>query len=157
MFRISLLIAIGLGLAGCLPVSTYYREGVSLATVERDELRCEVAALRDAPVHEVVRQGPPVYVPGKQVCTATGVCSSTPGHYVPGEIYTVDRNKSLRQSLARQCMVNRGYAPVEIPACPNAVAQAAPAPSASDRLPKLTPESCAIRTPGGGIQIVTQG
>ena len=40
-------------LSGCLPVSTYYAEGVSAARLARDDTGCDVAALRDAKLAEV--------------------------------------------------------------------------------------------------------
>ena len=92
--------------SACLPLRTYYAEGVSFATLERDNTRGDVAALRDAPVANVVRQGPPRFI--------------------------------------------------RLPACPPGVADAAP-PGPSAVLPRLTPQSCAIRREGGGFRIVNQG
>ena len=63
-----------LALCGCLPVSTYYAEGVSFAQLDRDNTRCDVAALRDAPVATQTRQHPPRYIP-RQVCNPA---SATP-------------------------------------------------------------------------------
>jgi len=141
-------------LSGCLPVSTYYAEGVSLAQLERDNTRCDVQALRAAPVANQTRQGAPRYVP-RRVCDAAGNCYDRGGYWVPGEIYTVDVNAGLRTRVKALCMGDRGYRPVELPACPQAVARAAP-PGPSPVLPRLNPNSCAIRT-DGGIRIVTRG
>lgn len=141
-------------LCGCLPVSTYYAEGVSAARLDRDNTQCDVVALRDAPVANQTRQYPSRFVP-RRVCDASGQCYNRGGYWVPGEIYTVDVNKDLRGRVKALCMGDRGYRPVELPACPQGVAQAAP-PGPSPVLPRLNANSCAIRT-DGGLRIVTQG
>ncbi len=141
-------------LPGCLPVSTYYAEGVSAAKLERDNTTCDVQALRDAPVANQTRQSPPRYVP-RRVCDAAGNCYTQGGYWVPGDIYTVDVNKDLRKRVKALCMGDRGYSPVELPACPRGVAEAAP-PGPSPVLPRLNANSCAIRT-DGGLRVVTKG
>ncbi|WP_299280683.1 hypothetical protein [uncultured Tateyamaria sp.] len=143
------------GLSGCAPVSTYYAEGVSFAQLERDNTRCDVAALRDAPVATKVRQYPPRYI-SRKVCNHKGHCYNHGGYWVPGEIYSVDVNADLRARVKSLCMGDRGYRPVEVPTCPRGVAEAAPL-GPSPVLPRLNSASCAIRTEGGGFRIVTQG
>lgn len=143
-----------LSLSGCLPVSTYYAEGVTAAKFTRDDTGCDVQALRDAPVANQTRQYPSRYVP-RRVCDASGNCFDRGGYWVPGEIYTVDVNAELRTRVKGQCMADRGYAPVQLPACPRGVVDAAP-PGPSPVLPRLNPNSCAIRT-DGGLRVVTQG
>ncbi|MEL6808416.1 MAG: hypothetical protein AAFO97_11600 [Pseudomonadota bacterium] len=141
-------------LSGCLPVSTYYAEGVTAAQFARDDTNCDVQALREAPVANQTRQSAPRYIP-RRTCDAAGNCYSHGGYWVPGEIYTVDVNADLRARVKGLCMSDRGYAPVELPACPRGVAEAAP-PGPSPVLPRLNPNSCAIKT-DGGLRIVTQG
>jgi len=68
---VPLLIA-GLMLAACAPLSIYYRSGVSVARMQTDQINCEVRALKDAPVANQIRQRPPVYFPGRQICHAGG-------------------------------------------------------------------------------------
>ena len=142
-------------LSGCIPLSIYYREGASLDLVERDTLRCEVQALEKAPVANQIRRDPPTYVPGRKVCKENGVCYVTAGHFIPGEVYSVDVNADLRRRVERQCMADKGYAPTDIPACSNAVAQSAPA-RVTTTLPRLTAKSCFIRYNSDQIQIVTR-
>ncbi len=142
-------------LIGCLPVSIYYAEGVSVAKRDRDNLECDVAALRDAPVANQTRQSAPIFVPGR-ACDRHGRCYRSGGYWVPGDVYTVDVNASLRKRVKAQCMADRGYRPVEIPACPVGVANAAP-PGKTTILPRLGPQSCVIRNDDGSLQIVTQG
>ncbi|MFL4471036.1 hypothetical protein ACERZ8_14515 [Tateyamaria armeniaca] len=126
-----------LSLSGCLPVSTYYAEGVSAAQLMRDDTRCDVQALREAPVANQTRQGAPRFVPHR-VCDAAGQCYNRGGYWVPGDIYTVDVNADLRKRVKALCMADRGYRPVELPACRQGVAQAAP--------PALRP-SCPVSMP----------
>jgi hypothetical protein len=145
---------ITLVLTGCLPVTTYYAEGVSTAQLERDRTRCDVQALREAPVANQTQQSAPSYVP-RRVCNAAGQCYDRGGYWIPGEFYTVDVNASLRSRIKDLCMTDRGYQSIELPACPQGVAQAAP-PGPSTVLPRLNDQSCAIRT-DGGLRIVTQG
>ena len=140
-------------LPGCLPVSTYYAEGVSAARLDRDTTQCDVLALSQAPVANQTRQSPPRYVP-RRVCDAQGNCHDRGGYWVPGEVYSVDVNKELRSRVKALCMADRGYRSVELPACPKRVADAAP-PGRSAVLPRLNANSCAIRTQGG-LRIVTQ-
>ncbi len=144
-------------LAACAtPLSIYYRPGVSVARMQTDQTRCQVSALRDAPVASQIRQRPPIYVPGRRVCDASGVCYTEPGYWVEGAIYTVDPNADLRARLETMCMAAKGYQPVSIPACPGAIAQAA-APARTRQLPTLSENSCAIRNQDGSWQIVTRG
>lgn len=143
-----------LWLSGCLPVATYYAEGVSAAQLARDNTGCDVQALRDAPVANELRQDPPRFVP-RRICDRAGNCRNSGGIWVPGEVFTVDVNAGLRTRVKALCMGDLGYRPVELPACPRGVAEAAP-PGPSPVLPRLNDNSCAIRTPGG-VRVVTKG
>lgn len=148
------LVVMGLiGVIGCAPLETYYKPGASVAVLERDTLACEVKALKDVPASTVVRRLPPVYVPGRKVCNSEGACKRTRGYYVPGGIERYDPNEGLRYRVERQCMADKGYAPVSIPQCPQSVAQAAPA-GRTTRLPTLNEGSCVIRNADGSVQIV---
>ncbi|MEL7090346.1 MAG: hypothetical protein AAFN94_01300 [Pseudomonadota bacterium] len=143
-----------IALTGCLPINTFYAEGVSVEKLKRDTLACDVQALRDAPVANQTRQAPPRRI-SRKVCNAQGHCYDN-SYWVPGEIYTVDVNADLRRRIKTQCMADQGYRPVELPACPQSVAEAAPE-GASPVLPRLTKQSCAIRRPGGRLRIVNKG
>lgn len=141
--------------AACLPLRTYYAEGVSIAMLERDNTQCDVVALRDAPVANVVRQGPPRFIRTRH-CNSAGQCSTSGGYWIPGDVYTVDTNADLRARVKGQCMADRGYRPVEIPACPAGVARAAPE-GQTITLPTLNETSCVIRNQDSSIQIVNRG
>jgi len=156
MARILLLLPFSAPCGACVPVSTTYLEGARVAFLERAQTACGVAALRVAPVATVTRRGPPRLIPGARVCDASGKCYTRPGTYAPGPIYTVDVNKDLRGRVERQCMADKGFVPVSIPACPPGVANAAP-PGATKRLPKLRPEACAIRNSDGSFRVVNRG
>ncbi|SDG17443.1 hypothetical protein SAMN04489759_10577 [Sulfitobacter delicatus] len=145
-----------LGAAACAPLNTYYKPGANVAQVSRATTACEVQALRDVPVSTQVRREPPRYIPPRQICDANNNCVTKGGFYVPGELVTFDPNVALRKRVETQCMADRGFAPVSIPACPASVARAAPA-RATTTLPALNENSCVIRNDGGSFQIVTRG
>ena len=139
--------------AGCGPVSIYYKPGESVTRLDTDRTGCQVAALRDAPVANQIRQNPPIYIPGARRCDAAGNCIQEPGHYVSGGFYTVDVNAPLRDRVEGMCMARKGYQPVQIPRCSQAVIDAAPK-RATERLPQLTTSSCVIPYRDGTWQIV---
>ncbi|MDW3184134.1 hypothetical protein [Roseobacter sp.] len=158
MISLRCLVVLGVGLlvwTACAPLSIYHREGVPVSRMQSDLLACEISALADAPVANQIRRDPPRYIPGRRYCRADGSCYRRGGYYVPGEIYTVDVNRTLRARAEQQCMANQGYVPATIPNCPNGVSRAAP-PGATQVLPRLSAHSCAIRNDDGSWQIVTQ-
>ena len=144
-----------LGLAACdTGLSYYHRNGVAVTRMQSDTTQCQVAALKDAPVANQIRQNPPVFFPGRQICNGAGQCYYQPGYWIPGNTYTVDVNQGLRTQVETQCMARKGYQPVNLPACSPAVRQAAP-PRQTTTLPTLTPQSCVIKYEGGGWQVVS--
>jgi len=149
-------IASVLAFAGCAPLNTYYKPGVSVTALDRQTLSCQTRALREVPSSTQVRRTAPRFVPGQRKCDAAGVCVTTPGYHVPGELVTFDPNDGLRKRVEQQCMADKGYAPVSIPPCPDAVARVTPA-RATTTLPRLTENSCVIRNSNGTFQIVTRG
>ena len=153
MRSVFLLSAVLAGLSACAPLSIYHQPGVSVTRLNTDRTDCEVAALRDAPVANQIRRHPPTFVPGPLVCDANGNCFRRPGYWVSGGYYTVDVNANLRGRVENICMAQRGYQPVSIPRCSEAVKRAAP-PRSTQRLPQLTEASCAIRYDDGSWQIV---
>ncbi|MEO1733710.1 MAG: hypothetical protein AAFR45_08810 [Pseudomonadota bacterium] len=140
-------------LAACSPMSMYYKPGETVTKLNRDLTTCQVAALKDAPVANQIRQRPPVYYPGYRHCDGYGKCYQTPGYWADGGVYTVDVNKDLRTRVTDMCMGDRGYTLVEIPLC-NEELKSRVVPANTTVLPDLTPSSCAIRNADGGFQIV---
>ncbi|MCX7559873.1 hypothetical protein OS190_09865 [Sulfitobacter sp. F26204] len=141
---------------GCAPLETYYKPGASVAMLNRDTTACEVKALKDVPASFQVRRRPAIFVPGNRSCDAAGNCTGYQGYYIPGGVESYDPNLALRGRVEKQCMADKGYAPVTIPPCPDSVAKAAPT-AATSRLPNLTGKSCVIRNSDGTFQIVTRG
>jgi hypothetical protein len=142
-------------LTGCsTSLSIYHREGAVVSRMQNDLLNCEVSALADVPVSTQIRRGPPEYYPGYRVCQNDGRCYYRGGYFFPGEVYTVDGNLGLRKRVLQQCMANQGYSPVTVPNCPNAVRSKVPV-AATQVLPQLSEQSCAIRNDDGSWQIVT--
>ena len=154
--RYAVLLTLPIVLGACVPLSIYYKPGASVSRLERDTTQCQVDALSKAPVASQIRQEPPTYVPERKICDAAGNCTIRPGFWKDGQIYTVDVNQGLRGRVEEQCMADRGYQPVSIPACPSSVSQAVPA-AATRTLPQLSPSSCAIRNRDGSWQIVNRG
>jgi hypothetical protein len=150
-----LVILAAMALSACVPLSIYYRDGVSVAKMEKDTTECQVKALRDVPVSTQIRRGAPIFYPGRRICDSSGKCYYEAGYYAPGPIYSVDPNEGLRASVESQCMADRGYTPVSIPTCPNNISKTAPA-GVTTQLPRLTPSSCVIRNSGGSWQIVSR-
>ncbi|APE45364.1 hypothetical protein BOO69_07750 [Sulfitobacter alexandrii] len=157
MRHLRIIALLGLGLAtGCAPLTTYYKPGVAVDRLNRDTTACQVSALRDVPASTQVRRIPPEFVPPRRRCDSAGNCSVVPGYYIPGETVSFDPNDGLRDRVERQCMADKGYAPVSIPPCPDTIARAAP-PAATRVLPALGPRACVIRNRDGSFQIVNRG
>lgn len=151
-----LFLILALALSSCGPLAIFYKQGASVARMQNDQTNCEVGALKDAPVANQTRQGPPVFIPGNRYCNSAGQCTYTDGYWLPGRIYTVDVNSDLRGRVLAQCMARKGYRPVEIPPCPASVSNQV-TPARTQTLPKLTDKSCAIKNNDGSWQIVTRG
>ncbi|WP_051312117.1 hypothetical protein [Pseudodonghicola xiamenensis] len=142
-------------IAGCAPMSLYYRPGVSVARMQQETTRCDVEALKQAPVATQIRQMPPTYVPGPRVCDNKGNCWNRPGYWMNGEVYSYDANAGLRDRVKQLCMAEKGYSPVKLPVCPPEVKSATP-PGVTRVLPELTGNSCVIRNKDGTWQIVNR-
>jgi hypothetical protein len=143
-----LLICLALG--GCAPLTIYYQQGVPVQRLSDDELRCEINALREAPIANQTRQDPPVFVPARRVCDSAGACTTYAAYWKPGRITTVDVNRELRVRLERSCMADRGYARVSIPRCDPGISVI----GRTTVLPPLTSRSCAVRNDDGSFAIV---
>jgi hypothetical protein len=147
---VSILVVLG---ACATPLEIYYKPGASVSRMQTDTTRCDVAALRDAPVANQVRQEPGYFIPGVRRCNGAGQCWTEGGYWRQGRVYTVDVNAPLRQRVTDQCMGAKGYQRTKVPACSQSVIDAAP-PMATQTLPRLTPNSCVIKNEGGSWQIV---
>ncbi|MDA7963841.1 hypothetical protein [Ruegeria sp.] len=143
-------------LSSCGPLSLYYREGESVSRLQSETTACQVAALKDAPVANEIRQSPPTYWPGRTYCDGHGRCHRTPGWWQPGNVYTVDVNKGLRNTVEAQCMAAKGYQPVSLPPCKSGVKSAVTL-RPTTVLPPLNPSSCFVKFDDGSFQIVTPG
>lgn len=150
MRAIAAFLGLTLLLAACAPLRIYYKPGVPVARWQQDTTRCEVEALRAAPVATQTRQEPPEFVPPRQICDRTGACRLVGGYWIPGEIYSVDVNAPLRHRVEALCMAERGYSPAEIPRCPDGITVR----GRTTVLPELTENSCFVRFDDGGIAIV---
>ncbi|KAA0920936.1 hypothetical protein [Aquicoccus porphyridii] len=143
-------------LAGCGPMGLYYKPGISLAGIERDEIACTLKAEREVPVRNVSRVIPGQWIPGHKVCPKKGQCHVTPGYMTPSRVVTEDANLGLRNRVAALCMQDRGYSRISLPPCPREVAQSVP-PAITTVMPKrLSPSACVIRHGRGAFQVVNR-
>lgn len=140
-------------LAGCTPLSLFYKEGTPVQRLNSDLADCKLRALRDVPVDQDTR-----FIPGdkapKSICDAAGVCHTVWVQITPDKVETFDANEGAREDYVEACMAKSGYAPVRLPACNDAIRQSTPL-AATKVLPPLSAESCAIRLKTGQYQIVT--
>ncbi len=143
-------------LSSCGPLSLYYREGESVSRMQTETTECRVQALKDAPVANQVRQSPPTYWPGRTYCHGDGRCYRSPGWWQPGQVYTVDVNQGLRNTVEAQCMAKKGYRPISLPPCKQNVKSRVPA-QPTTKLPPLSTESCFVKFDNGSFQIITPG
>ena len=153
----SLKIALTAGflLASCAPLQIYYKEGETVARMDRDQTTCEVSALRQVPADIRSRYIPPVY-DRYRICHANGYCRWHSRLISPGRFESYDANAPLRGKVADQCMADQGYVKARIKRCDASTTRATPM-RATQILPPLTAKSCAIRFRSGRWQIVTPG
>ncbi|WP_052261699.1 hypothetical protein [Leisingera sp. ANG-M1] len=151
-FTIMAGLALLLGAAACGPLPVYYKPGAEVSRLQSDELGCATVALKDAPVANEIRQHPPIYHPGRKVCSG-GSCYYRPGYWMPGSFYTVDVNRPLRQRLEKSCMAGKGYQQIALKRCE----RRPPAAASGARLAPLTEASCAQRNRDGSISIRSGG
>lgn len=143
-------------LGGCLSQTLYYRSGASIDRARADEVECGRIALAQAPVareREVIHDA---LLPGPVICEVIDgerQCYREPPWAAPPRVVVRDVNKELRALIARQCMADRGYDRVTLPACSDQVA-ASVTPAITRVMPRLTPQSCVIRQGGEKYQIV---
>ncbi len=139
--------------AACAPLQLYYKEGETVARMDRDETGCEVTALRQVPADIRTRYIPPQYQHYK-VCHGAGYCHWQRRMISPGRYESYDANLPLRTSVTEQCMADKGYVRTSIKRCDAATIEAT-ALHATTVLPPISENSCAIRLKSGRWQIVT--
>ena len=140
-------------ITGCTPLSLYYKEGTPVQRLNSDQANCKIEALKAVPVDQRTRIIPGTESP-KTICDAAGNCHTIWVQVTPDRIETYDANEDLRDDYATQCMGRKGYQPVRLPLCDDAVVQSTRlAPTTV--LPALSANSCAIRLKTGQYQIVT--
>ena len=139
--------------ASCTPLKIYYQEGETVARLDRDELACETAALRQVPADIRTRYIPPTYAP-YQVCSPAGYCRTYDRIISPGRYERYDANRGLRARVTEQCMADKGYIRASIKRCDPETTRTTEL-SVTQVMPPLSAQSCAIRFKTGRWQIVT--
>ena len=153
VFRVGALSFAAACLMGCLPLTTYYKEGERVSRIDSDLVNCRVFAFEQVPKDIRRRYIRPVYKHRKR-CNAQGKCVTRRVLVRHGRWEHYDANVRLRGDVQQQCMINKGYAQVKVNACSPQVIEDTKI-SATTVLPALTPGSCAIRLTSGRYQIVT--
>lgn len=151
--RLKIALAATVLLAACAPLQIYYKEGETVARMDRDQTRCETGALRQVPSDIRSRYIPPTYAP-YQVCNAHGYCYWHQRLVSPGRYEKYDANEALRGKVSAQCMADQGYALARIKRCDTTTTRQTQI-HATRVLPPLSDNSCAIRLKSGRWQIVT--
>ena len=157
-----------LGLMGCVaaqtpyeqyqagvPLRAYpYKAGVSFARIDSDRTDCQIEAAQRVPQNIVVSTTPSYSTPVQTTCNQIGTqtfCNQTGGQTYGGQTTSSDANAGLRVRAYGQCMANKNYRFVDIPACPQGVDL-----SSQNNEPVLRPLSrttCYQIYPSGGFAI----
>ena len=151
--RIASVGALAIGLAGCGPLPLYYKEGEQVGQIDATLTQCRVESLGKVPVAERRRYVPPVYA-NRTFRAEDGTHYTRRVLVQRGGFETYDANEDLREEVTDQCMATNGFQQVSIPTCSAGITRATTI-RATEVLPTLTADSCAIRIRGGKFQIVT--
>ena len=138
-----------IALAGC-NYTLYHQAGKSFAERDADVTRCDVIALRKAPVETQILFTPPRQEE-RTICDDDGNCI-TETYWTKPEPYTVDPNKELRERVAMQCMLDKGYQQISLPSCDDGKTLSVPT-----KMTNIGPNSCAVRLKGGAVRIAQPG
>ena len=114
------ILAIALLLAACAASSEaiWLKPGADALTAEQDFLACAAKARRDFGTDRRIQTSPRVTI-GVGACR-TGICA---GLENGAEVFDRDDNEGLRDRALNACMVAKGYALTDLPACPRGTAR----------------------------------
>ncbi len=144
-----------IAMTACAPLQTFYKEGETVARLDRTLTTCKVNALAQVPTDIRRRYVPPTYAPYR-ICRGHGHCYWHHRILSPGRYEEYDANLSLRRTVTGQCMADKGFMRASIPPCDAEVTRNTDL-KATQVMPPLTAKSCAIRLKSGRYQIVTPG
>lgn len=136
VFSISALLMV----VGCVPATQegFWKTGSNYQQTSSDYTDCELDALRQVP-RETAVQSTPSYVTPVQVspiysqcfgsgayrtCTTTGGTVSG-GQVIGGGVQSYDPNTALRAQVTEQCLMRKGFEPVQFPTCTSQQAETA--------------------------------
>lgn len=145
MQRFAWLALCGAVLSGC-NYTVYHQPGKTIEDRDRDLLRCDVRALKQAPVATELRYQAPV-LRERKICDNNGNCI-TDTYWSDPEPYTVDVNEPLRARIKKQCILDKGYTEVSLPKCETGDSVSIPA-----RMGQLGAQSCLVRDQRGTLRI----
>ncbi|MEM8803323.1 MAG: hypothetical protein AAFX07_12085 [Pseudomonadota bacterium] len=152
--KIVILSTLAIGLTGCGPLPLYYKEGEKVSQIDTILTQCRVESLAKVPVAERRRYIPPVFA-HRTFQAKDGTHFTRRVLVQRGGFETFDANEGLREEVTDQCMVTNGFQQVRIPKCDGSLTRATTI-RATEVLPPLTTESCAIRIRDGKFQIVSR-
>lgn len=105
-----------------VPLRSYpYKAGESFASLANDKTNCEIEAAQRVPQNIVVQTSPSYTTDTQTYCNQIGtqtLCNTTGGQTYGGQTTSTDTNAGLRLRAYGQCMSQKGYRFVDIPACP---------------------------------------
>jgi len=141
-------------LAGKPLTNFYYKAGVGFTQIQNDKTDCQVSAVQKVPQHTVIQTSPSYTVPTQTYCNRIGnqvLCNQTGGQTYGGTVSSTDANANLRARVWAQCMAQKKYRIVNIPACRQGVSLAS---QGNEKvLRPLSQMTCYIAYPSGGISI----
>ena len=138
MVRLTLSLAVVVGLAGCLEYTPMYKIGADTQETNVTRGQCNTYAANTVPPM-IIQDWIPIY----------GANGRIVGHRV--EYY--DANEGRRHSTVQKCMEEQGFQRVSIPFCTDdQMAGRAYRPITNS--PPLTGSICAVKQPGGGRVLI---
>ncbi|MEO8530162.1 MAG: hypothetical protein ABI459_02985 [Deltaproteobacteria bacterium] len=156
MRNLTLTALVALGLVGCAPATETYhwKQGGSVALVDRDQFQCRVDGARSVPVNTQIGQTPTYQTPIQTICRPAGTagstqCTTTGGEIYGGDVYSYDANAPLRASYVARCMAAKGYQVADIPTCAPKVIPADIAAIAGKGSRAPVEGACAVPLKGG--------
>ena len=137
-------------LSSCSPLSLYYREGESVSRMQSETTQCRVAALKDAPVANQVRQTAPTLLAGAHLLRRAGQMLPNPG-LVGTRANLHGRCQSRPAQYGRSTMHGpKRVSPRQPAPCRQNVKSRVPA-TPTTTLPPLSTESCFVKFDDGSF------
>lgn len=136
-------LVVALVAVGCTttePARYIYKAGATRVDKQAALDACKIDSFQRIPQSVVSETNGGYYNPGHLQCSTVGTstnCYRVGAVNIPATTNTYDVNEGLRGRFIAQCLVNKGYSVVDLPACPTPEAKAEAQKAAdSGQLPK---------------------